>query len=74
MTIARIFDGKRMQPELLLQYGERLAVGLAQSHPDEVVGKAYILLDLFDSDVGHLVAVFVHNAVDQHEIPPGGES
>ena len=66
MAGARIFNGKRVQVELLRHLIELLPGRLEERHPDEAIGTRDVLADVLDGDIGELAAVRVDNAGDEH--------
>ena len=68
MTVLRIFDGKLMQAEDLLQRVELARLRVFQGNPDEACRPADIRRYLFDGNVGELMAVLIGCAVDEHNV------
>ena len=61
-----IFNGERMQVELLRHLIELFAGRLKERYPDEAIGTRDVFADVLDRDIGELAAVRVDNAGDQH--------
>ena len=68
VAVPGVFDRQFVQAELFLHFVQFFRRGIDQRHPDEASGTGDVVADIGDRNIGQLGAVFIGNAIDQHEI------